>query len=221
MRWILFILLFVSTSSVAQWKDFIIGVKGDTLNRVDKMGLKQGPWVHKYETVRGERGFEEEGEYKDDLKEGNWRKYSLMGDLLAIENYRWGFLDGMSQYFDISGNLLREESWRAFNPNQQYDTIDVEDVMSPGNFNQVIVKNEGSSLKHGTWKFYDPSSGFISKTEFYLLGKVDKSNLPPTLAKDTMSVTTKKVQKPKEVLDFEKKNAGKKKIRVRDGSVGY
>ncbi len=221
MRWILFILLFVSTSSVAQWKDFIIGVKGDTLNRVDKMGLKQGPWVHKYETVRGERGFEEEGEYKDDLKEGNWRKYSLMGDLLAIENYRWGFLDGMSQYFDISGNLLREESWRAFNPNQQYDTIDVEDVMSPGNFNQVIVKNEGSSLKHGTWKFYDPSSGFISKTEFYLLGKVDKSNLPPTLAKDTMSVSAKKVQKPKEVLDFEKKNAGKKKIRVRDGSVGY
>ena len=91
MRWILFILLFVSTSSVAQWKDFIIGVKGDTLNRVDKMGLKQGPWVHKYETVRGERGYEEEGEYKDDLKEGNWRKYSLMGDLLAIENYRWGF----------------------------------------------------------------------------------------------------------------------------------
>lgn len=221
MRWILFILLFVSTSSVAQWKDFIIGVKGDTLNRVDKMGLKQGPWVHKYETVRGERGYEEEGEYKDDLKEGNWRKYSLMGDLLAIENYRWGFLDGMSQYFDISGNLLREESWRAFNPNQQYDTIDVEDVMSPGNFNQVIVKNEGSSLKHGTWKFYDPSSGFISKTEFYLLGKVDKSNLPPTLAKDTMSVSAKKVQKPKEVLDFEKKNAGKKKIRVRDGSVGY
>ncbi len=221
MRWILFILLFVSTSSVAQWKDFIIGIKGDTLNRVDKMGLKQGPWVHKYETVRGERGFEEEGEYKDDLKEGNWRKYSLMGDLLAIENYRWGFLDGMSQYFDISGNLLREESWRAFNPNQQYDTIDVEDVMSPGNFNQVIVKNEGSSLKHGTWKFYDPSSGFISKTEFYLLGKVDKSNLPPTLAKDTMSVSAKKVQKPKEVLDFEKKNAGKKKIRVRDGSVGY
>ncbi|KIC91545.1 hypothetical protein [Flavihumibacter sp. ZG627] len=221
MRWILFILLFVSTSSVAQWKDFIIGVKGDTLNRVDKMGLKQGPWVHKYETVRGERGFEEEGEYKDDMKEGNWRKYTLMGDLLAIENYRWGFLDGMSQYFDISGNLLREESWRAFNPNQQYDTIDVEDVMSPGNFNQVIVKNEGSSLKHGTWKFYDPSSGFISKTEFYLLGKVDKSNLPPTLAKDTMSVSAKKVQKPKEVLDFEKKNAGKKKIRVRDGSVGY
>lgn len=221
MRWILFILLFVSTSSVAQWKDFIIGVKGDTLNRVDKMGLKQGPWVHKYETVRGERGYEEEGEYKDDLKEGNWRKYSLMGDLLAIENYRWGFLDGMSQYFDISGNLIREESWRAFNPNQQYDTIDVEDVMSPGNFNQVIVKNEGASLKHGTWKFYDPSSGFINKTEFYLLGKVDKSNLPPTLAKDTMSVSAKKVQKPKEVLDFEKKNAGKKKIRVRDGSVGY
>jgi len=30
----------------------------------------------------------------------------------------------------------------------------------------------------------------------------------------------KQVAKPKEVLDFEKKNSGKKKIRVRDGSTG-
>ena len=31
----------------------------------------------------------------------------------------------------------------------------------------------------------------------------------------------KKTPKPKEVLEYEKKNAGKKKIRVRDGSTGY
>jgi len=35
------------------------------------------------------------------------------------------------------------------------------------------------------------------------------------------STTEKKVAKPKEVLEFEKQNAGKKKIKVRDGSTGY
>ncbi|MBC6492362.1 hypothetical protein ACFSQD_02550 [Flavihumibacter stibioxidans] len=221
MRWILIITMFVSMSSFAQWKDYIIGVKGDTLNRVDLAGRKQGPWVHRYETIRGERGFEEEGEYTDDRKEGRWRKYSLMGDLLAVENFRWGFLDGQSQYFNMAGNVVREESWRAFNPDKLYDTIDVEDVMSPGNFNQVIVKNEGSSIRHGTWQYYDPVSGLINKTELYLLGKLEKGNDPMTLARDTLPANAKKIQKPKEVLDFEKKNTGKKKVKVRDGSVGY
>ena len=41
--------------------------------------------------------------------------------------------------------------------------------------------------------------------------------------KDAVATTAdkKKVEKPQEVLDWEKKNAGKKKVRVRDGSTGY
>lgn len=221
MRWILIIALFISLPAAAQLKDYIIGVKGDTLNRVDIQGKKQGPWVHRYETIRGERGFEEEGEYTDDRKEGIWRKYSLMGDLIAIENYRWGFLDGKSQYFNTAGMVFREESWRAFNPDKLYDTIDVEDVLLPGNFKQVIVKNEGASVKHGTWNYFDPGSGLIVKTETFTLGKIEKNNNPASLGSDTLSMNTKKVAKPKEVLEFEKKNAGKKKVKVRDGSVGY
>jgi antitoxin component YwqK of YwqJK toxin-antitoxin module len=221
MRWILIIALFISLPAAAQLKDYIIGVKGDTLNRIDMQGRKQGPWVHRYETIRGERGFEEEGEYTDDRKEGIWRKYSLMGDLTAIENYRWGFLDGKSQYFNTAGMVFREESWRAFNPDKLYDTIDVEDVLLPGSFQQVIVKNEGASVKHGTWNYFDPGSGLIVKTETFTLGKIEKNNNPASLGSDTLSMSTKKVAKPKEVLEFEKKNAGKKKVKVRDGSVGY
>jgi hypothetical protein len=221
MRWILIITLFISLPAFSQWKDYIIGVKGDTLNKVDLLGKKQGPWVHRYETIRGERGFEEEGEYVDDRKEGMWRKYSLMGDLTAIENYRWGFLDGKAQYFNNAGNVFREESWRAFNPDKVYDTIDVEDVLLPGNFKQVIVKNEGASVKHGTWNYFDPASGLIVKSETFTLGKIEKNNNPSSLGTDTLSMGVKKVAKPKEVLEFEKKNSGKKKVKVRDGSVGY
>ena len=62
MRYILFLALMVSVSAKAQqWKDYMISVKGDTLNRVDKKGMKQGPWIVKMPDLRGEPGYEEEG----------------------------------------------------------------------------------------------------------------------------------------------------------------
>ncbi|GAO43516.1 hypothetical protein [Flavihumibacter petaseus] len=219
MRYLFILLLLSSLSGYGQLKSYLISVKGDTINRVDANGKKQGPWVNHIDPLRGEPGYEEEGVYKDDRKEGTWRNFNLTGDLFAIENYRWGFKDGASQYFNISGGLTREESWRAFNPDKEYDSVDVEDVNSPGNYTIVVVKNEGAAVKHGTWKFYD-GDGFITKTEFWTLGKPDKSLQPPTLARDTMT-TAKKSAKPKEVLDYEKKNSGKKKVRVRDGTVSY
>ena len=38
MRWIVFVCLMLSLSSYSQYKSFIIGVKGDTLNRVGNDG---------------------------------------------------------------------------------------------------------------------------------------------------------------------------------------
>jgi len=215
MRYLLIISLLFSTTCFSQYNNYIVGVKGDTLNIVDKKGLKQGKWVVRYEELRGEPGYEEEGVYRDNRKEGTWRRYSLEGDLMAVENFRWGNKDGISQYYNKVGELIREESWRAINPDKQYDTLDVEDIDHPGNFKTVIVKNEGAGVKHGTWKYYDPASGMIFKTEVYTVGKLETGD-KPLVAADS---TNKKTAKPKEVLDFEKKNAGKKKIKVRDGST--
>ena len=215
MRWILVFSMLISLNGFSQLKDYTISVKGDTLNATDVKGLKQGKWLHRYDEVRGEPGFEEEGEYKDGRKEGVWRKYTLMGDLLAVENYRWGYKDGLNLYYNALGELLREERWMALNPDKQYDTIDVENVDALGTFTRMIVKNEGASIRHGTWRYYDPSSG-SSKTESYTIGKLDKGDKTVT-ASTTTEPKTK--AKPKEVMDFEKKNAGKKKIKVRDGST--
>ena len=219
MRWMLIFSLLISLHGYGQYKDYTISVKGDTLNAVDMKGLKQGKWVQRYDQVRGEPGFEEEGEYKDNMKEGVWRKYTLMGDMVAMEEYRWGYKNGVSRYFNGLGELLREESWKALNPDKQYDTIDVENVDLPGQFKTVVVKNEGASIRHGVWKYYDPTSGFIDKTEFYSLGALDKGQKPATTTAAKTTKETKTSSKPKEVLDFEKKNAGKKKIKVRDGST--
>jgi hypothetical protein len=221
MKFVLIICCCFSLQCYGQLSDYKIGVKGDTLNKVDKAGKKQGAWVIRYNEVRGEPGYEEEGQYKNDKKEGTWRKYTLQGDLFALENYRWGFKDGSCKYFDISGNLVKEEGWMALDPEKEYDTIDVENVDVPNTFTRVVIKNEGASLKHGNWRYYD-ASGFVTKTEFWHIGKREDTgaNESNDSSKKTAENTdTKKIAKPKEVLDFEKKNSGRKKIKVRDGSV--
>jgi len=210
-----FLLVFLATTvpGYSQWKSFVIGPKGDTLNCVDKLDRKQGRWVNHFDEVRGEPGFEEEGVFQDNRKEGTWRLYSLQGDLIGVEYFKWGYKDGVCQYFGINGTLLREESWRALNPNKLYDTLQIEDPDRLDHYKTVIVKNEGAGLKDGVWKFYDPSTGVIARTEKYTLGKLEKNNSSQTAAAPPKAGT-----KPKEVLDFEKKT-GKKKVKVQDGSV--
>ncbi len=94
MRYLIILALLISTKGQAQLKDYILNADGDTLNRVDMKGMKQGPWVIRVDEVRGERGYEEEGYFKDNGKEGTWRRFSLDGDLIAIENYSYGMLNG-------------------------------------------------------------------------------------------------------------------------------
>ena len=221
MRWIVFVCLMLSLSSYSQYKSFIIGVKGDTLNRVDNDGLKQGKWVMHAPPLRGEPGYDEEGIYKNGKKEGTWRKYSEMGDLLAIENYMWGFKNGTCSYYNLYG-LEHEESWKAIDPKNPYDTIDVPDLHSDTVY-QRIVKVEASTVRHGTWRYYNPQTGMITKTEDYILDQLVDPRKKFSLAVDSTSMakvdTTSSKQKPKEVLEYEKKNS-KKKIKVRDGATG-
>ena len=216
MRWLSIIFLFISMSSFAQWKDFTLTSKGDTLNRLDMQGLKQGPWKHHYDNVRGEPGYEEEGYYENNRKVGEWRIFSLMGDLVGIEHYKWGLKDGLCQYFTTGGEMRLEQSWKAFNPDKEYDTLTIEDPDKLDTYKTVVVKNEGAAIRHGVWKYYDPTTGSILKSERYMLGKLEEE--AKTAAAEPAE--KKAVPKPKEVQDFEKKNSGKKKVKYRDGSTG-
>jgi antitoxin component YwqK of YwqJK toxin-antitoxin module len=212
---IVLIALVMSLGSQAQWKDYSLTSQGDTINRLDMKGHKHGPWKHRYENMRGEPGYEEEGYYEKNRKTGEWRLFSLMGDLVGIEHYKWGLKDGICQYFTNQGELRLEQSWKAFNPDKEYDTLTIEDPDKFDTYRTVVVKNEGAAIRHGVWKYFDPQTGAIVKSERYMLGQLEQE------AKTAVANPEKKaVPKPKEVLDFEKKNAGKKKVRYRDGSTG-
>jgi hypothetical protein len=213
------ILLFISISfcftAKAQYKTYTLSVHGDTLNAVDKKGLKQGRWVLHVDPLRGEPGYEEEGVFIDDKREGLWRKYTLQSDLLSVENYKYGGKNGLCQYFTPLGALVREENWRAYNPDAPYDTIAVYGTGSNEIISYKIVKAEQYSVKDGNWTYYDPATGTIIKSEKY-----DRGHLLEQPKTDVVAEDPKKIAKPAEVLEYEKKNSGKKKVKTRDGQTG-
>jgi hypothetical protein len=213
------ILFLLTQQGHSQCKTYQLSAQRDTLNCLDKKDEKQGKWVVHHDELRGEPGFEEEGIFKDNRREGPWRLYSLDGDLIGVEHYKWGNKDSINQYFAPTGELIREESWKALNPDKVYDTVLVEDLNHLDQYRTVVVKNEGVGLKHGEWKYYDLTTGMIIKTETYSLGKLE----PPKAQERSLAQadSTKAVPKPKEVKDFEKKNSGKKKVKYIDGSVNY
>ena len=233
MRLIVVLFLFISLAGFGQWKSFTLSAKGDTLNRLDLKGKKQGPWSVHVDELRGERGYEEEGYYDNDMKTGIWRKFSLEGVKIAEERFSWGKLNGRSEYFTYNGGLLRVESWRTMDPKVAFDTVPVYDLKDPSKvLTMLVVKNEGVALKHGKWTYYDPREGTIEATEFYVMNKL-RTESDEMIADDDIkpiSVSSGKsktdtagktaIKKPQEILDYEKKNSGKKKIKVRDGNTG-
>jgi antitoxin component YwqK of YwqJK toxin-antitoxin module len=226
MRYILSLFLLISIGGYSQCKTYIIGVNRDTLNCTDFNGKKQGRWVSRREELRGEPGYEEQGVYINDKKEGQWQVFSLSGDLQAIENYRWGNKNGRSFYFTRFGQPLREESWKAVNPENPYDTVDVYDLVDPTKvIDRAVVKLDGFTLKHGLWKYFDPETGAIEKTEHYRLDSLrtgfdDLAPIDISSNSKSDTATKKAPPKPQAILEYEKKNSGKKKIKVRDGRTG-
>jgi hypothetical protein len=235
MKYILILTLFFSTSAFSQLKSYIIGVRGDTLNRVDENGKKQGPWVVRVEALRGEQGYDEQGYYENDMKVDKWVRFSLMGDKIAEENYRWGQLSGKNKYYTRTGGLLREETWRAIEPGKTMDTVDVRDPNDPSKvINRVAVKVEGVAMRHGTTTYYDPEWGTIIKTEEWWMNRIKTGDAIPgenddelkpidprkkATAKTDKDKDEKEAAKPAAILDYEKKNKGKK-IKERDGRTG-
>jgi hypothetical protein len=228
MRSLLFFIFIISSVvASAQCKTYRLSSNRDTLDCTDIHGLKQGRWVIKVAALRGEPGYEEEGVFINGKKEGAWWRYNTMGDPLAMETYRWGLKNGISRYFTLTG-MEREEVWRAVNPEKIYDTIDVQDPADPTRFEMVVIKNDGRSMRHGNWKFFYPNTGALVRSEKYVLDRLQEpeaENVAKGMTKVTGDTTKGKTAavpekpKPKEVAEYEKKNAGKKS-KVRDGRTG-
>jgi hypothetical protein len=92
-----------------------------------------------------------------------------------------------------------------------------------------IIKVEGYSMRNGVWKYYKAGSMNLVRTETYMFDSLytPKPDIPvkqistvPVVKDSSATDPSAKKVKPKEVMDFEKKNANKKKINIRDGRTG-
>lgn len=210
-------LMAFSLLSVAQYKEYKISPKGDTINAITKDGQKVGKWVIEVPEIRGEPGYVEEGIYRKGVKDGYFRRYSTQGDLLAVEHYILGGKDGVQLYYNYVGDMEREENWKGYNPDAPYDTIPIYGTGSGEIVDYKIVKAEAYSVKHGEWKYYEPGSGRLLRTEKWERNNLVKPDAPKPVV--TTSDKPKKVEKTAEMLEWEKKNSGKKKA-MRDGRTG-
>lgn len=183
---ILCCLFSLSAGAQNQYKSFVKGVHGDSINKVDMSDRKQGKWVERFPALRGNPGYEEEGYYLDDLKVGTWKTYNLMGDKIAEETFRYGNKDGRCRYFTVAG-LVREEYWRAPRKleKQQLDTILVQDPGDPNLYKKVVVKMEGQSMRHGTWRYFDPVYGRVIAEEKYVLDVLQEGGVAAAAPRDT------------------------------------
>lgn len=203
------------SSSFAQYKEYKLNAKGDTINGINKQGEKQGKWVVHIDEIRGNPGYEEEGVYRKGVKDGYWRRYNLDGDLIAVEHYILGGKDGLQQYFSYLGDLEHEENWKGYNPDAPYDTVAVYGTGSGEIIDYKIVKAEPYSVKDGEWRYFDPGSGRLIRKEQWARNNL----INPDTPKPVVSDKPKKVEKTAEMLEWERKNKGKKKA-LRDGQTG-
>lgn len=202
-------------------------------NAVDAMGHKQGPWKTEYPARYGDGAHIDSGAYKDGLKDGRWIVTNRIGDTIAIENYTLGLKDSINLYFTPAGKV-RQESWYVRRPGNAYDTVRVFALDQSGDMEKKQVKNTAYNYKNGTWVYWDPNKGTVLYREIYDMGelketRMDVSAAPSNqrrsqqqMAKDSTTYVNsenKILKKPKEVLEYEKKNKDKEH-KERTGETG-
>lgn len=137
----------------------------EPVNQLDQQQQRTGLWYIVHPALRGEPTFSEFGRYANGQKEGIWTTLDAMNRLKAKENYMYGVRNGQAKYYD-KGRLALTGTYRGLNPKYEYDTIMVTDPISLLD-REVVVHSDQGSLRHGTWRYFDPRSGVLLRVEEY------------------------------------------------------
>lgn len=101
----LLLLLVMAQVSVAQKSE---NFQKDTVNKIDKNGLKQGFWVI-YEKEKKEKGqIIEEGFYSDNKKTGDWKHFHNSGKIKSELHFVKGQINGKAKFYNKEGRLTEE-----------------------------------------------------------------------------------------------------------------
>ena len=188
----------LSTDSMAQVKS----------NQRDAQNRKQGYWIEQVAELRGEPGYTWEGVYKNDRKEGIWKKNSAIGNPIAEETYKNNVLDGYCKYYYPGGKLSEEGMYMPTEIEGQRDTIMIIDPVTNAETPTEIIR-KGNPVRNGVWKLYDEETGKMVKTYYKRGETVTAADLGDT--GDTTTVEQPAVEKAPLQLPHEHTGKQRKK----------
>jgi antitoxin component YwqK of YwqJK toxin-antitoxin module len=91
-------------------------IEGDTTNRVDDDGKRQGKWIllgkHKGSTCYRPDQHIEEGRYEDNRKTGLWIEYYCNGNMKNKLTFAIGRPDGYAIMYHENGKISEEGTWK-------------------------------------------------------------------------------------------------------------
>ncbi|WP_349317483.1 hypothetical protein [Chitinophaga sp. MM2321] len=182
----------------------VTGIGQTKNNQRDAQQRKQGYWIEQVAELRGEPGYTWEGVYKNDRKEGVWKKTSLIGNLIAEETFKNNVLDGYCKYYFPDGKKSEEGAFISTEIEGQRDTIMIIDPVTDVETPTEIIR-KGNSVRNGVWKLYDEESGKMVK-EYYNRGAtVTAEELGDTTTEPQPAVKPTPLQLPHEHTGKHKK----------------
>lgn len=155
---------------------FVCGMAQEKINQTDSKNQKQGAWIENVPELRGEPGYSWEGVYRNNRKEGAWKKYTPQGTLIADETYKNNVLNGPAKYYFPDGKLSMRGNFIATDIDGQKDTIKVIDAVTSEE-KEVEIVRQGNPVMHGEWRVFDEESGKYV-TQYYEFGELKGSPTP-------------------------------------------
>lgn len=141
------------------------------VNQRDANGRKQGLWYFSTPARMGESGTVTFGNFIDGKRNGVWYKLEKFTENpISIETYKDGMLHGEAQYFE-EGKLYCIGNYRAYNPQQSFDTFVIVDPVSQLE-RYKAVENESGAMRQGYWRYYDIETGHLIREEEYTAGEL-------------------------------------------------
>lgn len=109
------VIMMVWTNLFAQ--SYELTANGDTINKIDTEGKRQGKWIimgkHKPGTCYQPEQKAEEGKYIDSKKNGLWIEYYCNGNLKGKIQYANGRPDGYCIIYHENGKIQEEGQWSS------------------------------------------------------------------------------------------------------------
>jgi len=115
MKRLLLILITFCGATFAQSQSSEV-IEGDTCNRIDADGKKQGKWIllgkHKQGTCYRPDQHVEEGKYQDNRKTGIWVEFFCNGNMKNKLTFSNGRPDGYAIMYHENGKISEEGNWK-------------------------------------------------------------------------------------------------------------